>query len=210
MSESSPYPEFPFPLPPGRKPQEDPEPVAVPLVDFGGEMAQDRLAQQRRILVSGSLNREAVTLLAAQLMAFDGSSSSDVEIIISSPGGPISDVFPVLDVFDLMRANVNVTAIGSVHGTAVGLVAACSGERRAAAHAIFSLRLDAIQSMHGTAGDVARQAEELARLRSRYLAVLSAVTGQDERVLAEEIDGGQAHTADTAVALGIIDAIAGS
>ena len=209
MSEPSPYPEFPYPLPPAREPPGRSEPVVAPLVDYSGGILRDKLAEQRRILVSGPLDREAVSSLAAQLMAFDGSSSRDVEIIINSPGGPIPDVFAVLDVLDLMRANVNVTAIGSVSGTAVALVAACTGERRGAAHAAFSLRVDAMHSIQGTAEDVARHAEELSRMRARYLTTLSASTGQDEGVLAEEIDRGPGHTTDEAVSMGIVDSIAG-
>lgn len=210
MSVPSPYPEYPRPFPPGREPQPRPEPVAVPLVDFGRGIVRDSLADQRRTLVSGTLHRETVTSLAAQLMAFDGSSSRDVEILLSSPGGPVSDILPVLDVFDLMRAKVTVTAIGSVSGTAVGLVAAGTGERRAAPHARFSLRIDATQSIHGAARDIALHAQELSHQRARYLAALSAATGLDEGALAEEIDRGGGHTADEALAMGIIDTIAGS
>lgn len=203
------YPEFPVPQRPGREPPGRPAPAAAPMVDFGTGVVRDSLAEQRRILVSGSLDREAITSLAAQLMAFDGTSSRDVEILINSGGGPVSEFLPVLDVLDLMRARVNVTVIGSVSGTAVGLVAAGTGERRAAPHARFSLRLDATQSIHGTAEDITRHAGELAHQRGRYLAALVAATGQDESVLAEEIDRGSAHTAEGAVAMGIVDAIAG-
>jgi len=160
-------------------------------------------------LVSGPLDRDAVTSLAAQLMAFDGSSGRDVEILISSPGGPVSDVLTILDVFGLMRAKVNVTAIGSAAGTAVGLVAAGTGERRAAAHARFSLRLDATQSVHGTAADITRHADQLSRQRSTYLAALAAATGQEERALAEEFDQGGGHNADEVLAMGIVDTIVG-
>lgn len=209
MSIPLPHPEFPMPARPGREPLPQPEPAPIPVVDFGSGVLQDGLADQRRILLSGPLDREAITSLAAQLMAFDGSSSRDVEILISSPGGPVSDFLPVLDVFGLMRGKVNVTAIGSVSGTAVGLVAAGTGERLAASHARFSLRLDATQSVHGTADDITRQAEQLSQERSSYLAALSAATGQDERLLADETDSGSWHTAEEVLSLGIVDAIAG-
>lgn len=206
MSVPSPYPEFP--LPPGREPPPPREPMTPPLVGFGGGIAHDTLAEQRRILVSGPLDRAAITSLAAQLMAFDGSSSRDVELLVSSPGGPVPDFLPVLDVLHLMRANVDVTAIGSVSGTAVGLVAAGTGHRRAAPHARFSLQLDATQSITGTADDITRHAEELAQQTSRYLTALSAVTGQDEDVLAEESRRCRGHAAGEALSMGIIDAIA--
>lgn len=207
MSVPSPYPEFPT-LPPGREPPPRMEPPRLPPMHLSDEIVRNSLAEQRRILVSGTLDRETTTALAAQLMAFDGSSSRDVEIVISSPGGPIPDFLPVLDVIDLMRAAVNVTAIGSVSGTAVGLVAIGTGERRGAPHAKFSLRLDATQSIQGTADDITRHAEELTQQRSRYLTALAAATGQDEAVVTEEATNGRGRSAEEALALGIIDTIA--
>lgn len=209
MPSSPQHPEVPYPLPPLRTTPQRSEPVVVPLVDTGDGVLRNRLVDQRRMIVSGPLDHDSATDVAAQLMAFDGSSSRDVEIIITSPGGPLSDVFPILDVLGLMRAPVNVTAIGAVNGTATALVAACTGERQAAAHATFSLRLDASQSMEGTVGDIVRYADELSRLRSRYLQALSAATGQTEQTLAAEIDRRHTRTADDAIAFGIIDKIVG-
>lgn len=118
MSDSSPYPGLPYPLRPERGLLERFEPVVAPLVDVGGGVVRDSSAAQRGLLAGGPLDREAITCLAAQLMAFDGASSRDVEIIISSPGGPISDIFPAFDVSDLMRAKVNATAIGVIEAVA--------------------------------------------------------------------------------------------
>jgi len=178
------------------------------MTDRDGTMLRDSLVEQRKILVSGLLGHDAISGMAAQLMAFDGASSRHVEIAINSPGGPLSDIFPVLDVLNLMRANVNVTAIGSVSGTAVALVAACSGERRAATHATFSFQIDATQTIEGTAGDIVRHADELARLRHRYLDMLSAATGQDQQLLARQIDRGHPQSAAEAITFGIVDTIA--
>lgn len=207
MSEPSPYPEFPLPLPPLRVPPQPTQAPAWSPDQLGGGIIRDSLADQRRILVSGMLDREAITGLTAQLMAFDGTSSRDVEMLVSGPGGPVADILPVFDVFGLMRAKVSATAIGAVSGTAVGLVAACTGQRLAAPHARFSLRVDGIESVRGTADDIARHAEEMARQRSRYLTLLSAATGRDANELSDEIDRGGPRTADDARAIGIIDAV---
>jgi Clp protease len=97
------YPEIPFPLPPERTPPHRTEPVAVPMVSIEGSDAWETLAEQRRILVSGPLDRDAVLELSARLMAFDGASSRDVEIVINSSGGPLAEIFALLDVIGLMR-----------------------------------------------------------------------------------------------------------
>ena len=204
------YPEIPPLFPPREPPERTPPvvPVVVPTVDATAGALREQLAEQRRVLVSGPLDRDTVTRLAAELMALDGLSSRDVELVVNSSGGQLGDVLPVLDVFDLMRARVNVTCIGVASGTAVALVAAGTGNRRAAPHARFSLRCDQEQRIEGTTSDIARRAEEQAEIRRQYLAALAAATGQVETFLARELDTGSQHNADEAVALGIIDAVA--
>ncbi len=202
-------PEIPSPFPPGREPPRRTDPVVVPLVDVGsGRDVEEQLMEQRRVLVSGPLDRGPITDLAARLMTLDGLSSRPVEMVVSSPGGPVSEIFAVLDVITLMRAPVNVTCIGAASGTAVALVACGTGERRAGPHATFSLRLAEPEQLEGTTTDIATMAEQLAHLRARYLAVLGSATGQGEKILADEIDRGARHTADEAIALGIVDTIA--
>ena len=168
----------------------------------------DQLLEQRRVLVSGALGPGTVTDVAARLMTLDGTASTDVELMVTSPGGAVTDGFAILDVLGLMRARVNVTATGSVAGTAVAVVAACSGERRAAPHATFSFAVEPARSIEGTAHEVAARACEEAAARSRYVRALSEATGHDERSLLDLIDDRRHHTAEEALALGVVDTIA--
>ncbi|MCP3992709.1 MAG: hypothetical protein GY724_26805 [Actinomycetia bacterium] len=183
-------------------------PVVVPMVDLAGQQAHGWLAEQRRILLSGPLDSETVTTLAAQLMTLDGCSSDGVELVVNSHGGPMAEIFAVLDVIDLMRAPVNVTCIGTAAGTAAALVACGTGERRAARRASFSLRYDELESIEGRTHELVGQVEQLATLRTRYLELLVAATDRDKATLTEELDRGQPHTAAEALAMGLIDSIA--
>ncbi len=199
---------FPPILPPDRGFPIPPVPVVVPMVDLAGQQAHGWLNEQRRILVSGPLDNETVTTLAAHLMTLDGRSSDEVEVVVNSHGGPLAEIFTVLDVIDLMRAPVNLTCIGTAAGTAAALVACGTGERRAAPRASFSLRYDESVSIEGKPHELVGHVEQLVTLRTRYLELLGAATGQDETTLAEELDRGHSHTATEAVAMGLIDSIA--
>lgn len=171
------------------------------------EMFQERLLEQRRILVSGPLEGEVLTSLTAQLMMLDGVSSRDVEVVVNSSGGPLSDIFAVLDIIGLMRAKVAITCIGEASGTAAALVACGSGERRAASHARLSLRCDGRHSFEGTAAEVANEADQLEAMRARYVDVLAVATGQAPELLAGEVDRGATLTPAEALTLGVIDRI---
>ena len=201
------HPEITYPLPPERPQPQRTEPVVVPMVPIGGGDPWQRLSEQRRILVTGPLDRDAVTALSAKLMALDGESTRDVEIVISSGGGPLEEILPVLDVLDLMRARTNTTCVGSAAGTAVALVAAGTGTRRCASNATICLRIDDRQTIEGTATDIIRRAADLDAMRARYIAALVAKTGLDEDHLVAGIETGRSITAAVARELGIVDVV---
>lgn len=199
------HPEITFPLHPERAQPHRTEPVAVPTVPIGGGDPWRQLSEQRRILVSGRLDRDTATELSAKLMALDGESTRDIEILINSGGGPLDAILPVLDVLDLMRARTNTTCIGSVGGTAVALLAAGTGTRRSAPNATICLRLDDHQQIEGTTTDIVRRALELDAIRARYVATLVAKTRLSEDRVMAEIDNGRTMTAADARELGVID-----
>jgi ATP-dependent Clp protease, protease subunit len=201
------HPEITFPLPPERTPPQRTEPVAVPMVSIGGGDPWQQLSQQRRILVSGPLDRGTVTDLSAKLMALDGESTRDIEIVINSAGGPLEEILPVLDVLDLIRARTNTTCVGSAAGTAVALVAAGTGTRRGTSNARICLRIEDRQTIDGSTTDIIRRAEELDAIRARYVAALIAKTGLDEDRLVADIESGRSITAAEARELGILDVV---
>jgi ATP-dependent Clp protease, protease subunit len=185
-----------------------PEPaVVVPTV---GEPAPDvygRLFDRRRLVLSGPLDHDAATFLCAQLMALDGRSDDEIEVVINSEGGPLADVTAVLDVMGAMRAPVATSCIGMARGTAAVVLACGSGPRRAGQHATISLHFDAVVSLQGTAPDVSREVEQLERLRKRLIDALVVATGQPEERIVHEIDERRFHDAHGAMALGIIDSV---
>ena len=201
------HPEITYPLPPERSQPQRTQPVVVPMVPMGGGDPWQQLSEQRRILVSGTIDRDAVTTLSAQLMAFDGESTRDVEVVVNSSGGPLEEILPVLDVLGLMRARTNTTCVGSVNGTAVALLAAGTGTRRIASSATVCLRIDDRQTLTGTTTDIIRRAAELDAIRARYVAALIATTGLGEDRLEAEIASGRSMAASVARELGIVDVV---
>ena len=201
---------FPFP-PPGQRPSPV-EPVAVPVVDLlhieaTGDDVQGRLWEQRTLLVSGVLDANQAGRVSAELMALDGRSSRDVEIVVNSSGGPIEVIFSVLDVIALMRARVNVTCVGAATGTAAALVACCTGERRAAPHARLSLRCEESHTIDGSAAQIEWRVEELVSLRRRFVDIVAAACGRSSDRIGSEVDRGSPLDAQGALDLGLIDLI---
>lgn len=203
-------PEIPYPFPPYREPPKRTDPLLVPTVGVPEGDATSRLFDRRAVLVSGPLDHDAATRLCAELMALDGESTADVNVIVNSPGGPLGEVSAVLDVIDLMRAPLRTTCVGTAKGTAGILLACGTGVRKAAPNATISVRCDQHESVHGSAEDVARGAKELDALEHRLQQALVAATGQSAATIAGELDRGGVHGAAEAQALGLIDEIASS
>lgn len=204
------HPEIPYPFPPRREPPRRTEPVLVPTVGVPEGDPVQRLFERRRILMSGPLDRAGANLLCAQLMALDGESARDVEVVVNSTGGPITEVSAILDVLDLMRAPVAMTCIGTARGTAGILLACGTGRRRAASHASISLRCDTSESLDGTAAEIERGAEELRTIRRRLVEALVTATRQSPESITAELDGGGLHAPAEALHLGIVDEIVGA
>jgi ATP-dependent Clp protease protease subunit len=204
--EPSPPPEIPYPYPPMREPPRRTDPLNVPLVEMPATSPSDRLFQRRTVLVSGALDHEAVSTLCAQLMSLDGRSADDVELVVSSDGGPVDAIGAVLDVLDLMRARVNAMCTGRARGTAAVLVACATGTRRAGRHATFSLRLPG-DTIDGGGADLTGRLEERALVRRTLVASVARATGQPAEVVEAELDHGGVIDADAAVAFGLVDTV---
>jgi ATP-dependent Clp protease protease subunit len=200
-----------WPLPPERPlPDFEPAqrrtyPVVVPIVDLPG----DRRPAVRRVVASGPLDAAATTRISAELMAFDGESTDEVELVINSDGGPLDAVLVLLDVIDAMRAKVTTVALGRAIGSAAVLLAAGTGGRRSGANATISLRDRDVARVEGRPDTLQSQLDDLARTRQRVVDALVRATGRPADELRRQLDDGPLLDAAGAAALGLVDRATG-
>jgi ATP-dependent Clp protease protease subunit len=89
-------------------------------------------------------------------------------------------------------------------GTAAVVVAAGTGRRRTGAGAVFRLALPDVE-LSGTASRLGDQVGHLRRLHDDLVERLAALTGQDVKLVARDVERGRALSADEAVAYGLVD-----
>ncbi len=151
MTKPPSWPETPYPYPPERPMPERRDPVVVPIVYESGDPLQ-QLYDRRTVLLGGPLDAATATRIAAQLMSLDA--DRPVELLVNSPGGPVAEVFAVLDVIALMRGPVNTTCIGRACGTAAAVLAvrhrAASG--RTQRHRLAAVRRGVARRRDGRRG----------------------------------------------------------
>lgn len=210
---------------PGRPPPEIPppdihEPAAppappipqVPLVtpaDGSHDDVLGSLRAQRRLLVTGPLDNDTVDHACAELMLLDGRSADPVEVLITSPGGPVETAFALLDVLSLMRAPVATRCVGTALGTAAVALASGTGGRSAAAHASIRLRVADVSTVEGRADDITRDAEWMADLWDRLAVHLAGVSHLTVEEAAHALRDGGHLTAQEARAAGLVDEVVG-
>jgi ATP-dependent Clp protease protease subunit len=177
----------------------------VPTVDMPPSDPARRLLDRRTVMVSGRLDHAAVSALCAELMALDGRSGDGITLIVNSRGGPATEILAVLDVLDLMRAEVAVTCLGATEGTAAVLLAGATGTRRAGRNARVSLRVEAADVPAGSADEMSRRAAEHGAVLRVIAERLAAPTGQAADVLLRELESGSCRDAAAALAFGLVD-----
>jgi ATP-dependent Clp protease protease subunit len=175
------------------------------MVDVPSGDTADQLMARRRVLLTGPLDSGAVNRVAAELMALDGRSADDVELLINSDGGPLPEVIVLLDVIGAMRANVATTCVGRAKGTAAVLLACGTGRRQASPNALISLRASGDVRVEGRADEVRAQLEELELARRHVVAAVAAATQHGVDEVDELLDRGGVLDADEARQLGVID-----
>lgn len=180
-------------------------------VTGGRDLAEEtarRLFARRTVMLTGPLEGEAATAVAASLMALDAEGDEPVTLLVNSPGGPVQDGIAVVDVLDLLGVPVEATVIGQATGTAAVVVAcATPGRRRAAPNARVSLRL-AEGAVEGPARLLEREAADLVATRDRLVDRLVEATGRPRDELVGATDRGPLLSAEEAVALGLVDEVA--
>lgn len=165
-----------------------------------------RLLDQRVILVSGELDDEAATDLAARLMTLDASGDEPVTVRLSCSRSELDAALVVMDTVDLLGVVSRVACTGRVSGPAVGILAVAD-ERTMHPHATVELR-EPVTSIEGRLISLGDGAEHVAKRLDQFYARLAAATGKrDAASIADDFRTGRFLDAAEAVEYGLADTV---
>jgi ATP-dependent Clp protease, protease subunit len=207
-------PEPPEPPHPGRSPWlPEPRPTAPGQVSAsssvevrGPDWLAERLADQRIVALSGDLDTETANRTIATLALLDASGDEPVQLRLSGVRVDLETALALVDALDLMGAPVHVTALGTLTGAAVALLAV--GDVRAAGPHT-TLQLTEPQPPRGVRGwDVEAWAAEHARQVQRLHERLAEASGRPVEEIARDVHAGRSLTADEARGYGLVDVTA--
>ena len=202
-------PEPPFPrhtpwLPEPRPTAPGPVSASASLIVGAQDWLAERLLDQRVVALSGELDDDAVNRAVAALALLDATGDDPVHLRLSGVSADLDTALPLLDAIDLMGAPVHATALGTLTGPAVALLAVAD-HRIAGQHAVLHLREPTNgRGLHGREVEAwaAEHARQLRRLQER----LAEACGRPVEDIAADMAAGRLLTAQEAQDYGLVDA----
>jgi ATP-dependent Clp protease protease subunit len=194
------------------QPAPDRSPDSWPPAPPGGQdmpgWLEERLFDQRIVMLRGPLTGPFATHLAAALLTLDGTGPEPVQLHVASPGGELAAAFAVIDAIDAMAAPVHAVVTAQAGGAVIAVLAAAE-HRSAYRHARFRLAEPRAAGVTGTADEVAAAAGQHLRELEEVILRLVAVTGQPRSRVEDDLSAGRMLSAVEARDYGLIDTVVG-
>jgi ATP-dependent Clp protease protease subunit len=201
------WPGIPF----GRSP--DPwQPSPSPGIPGGPEglppWLEERLFDQRIVMIRGLLTGPSATQTAATLLTLDALGTEPVQLHVAAPDGELAAAFAVVDALDAMRAPVHAVVTSEAGGAVIAVLAAAH-RRLAYRHARIRLAEPRGAAVAGTADEVAAAAGQYLRELEELALRIVTVTGQTRSRVEDDLSAGRVLTPEQARDYGLIDEIVG-
>jgi ATP-dependent Clp protease, protease subunit len=172
------------------------------------EQLATRLLHQRIIVLGAEVEDRIANRLCAQLLLLSAEDPrSDISLYINSPGGSVSAGLAIYDTMRLIPNDVSTLAMGLAGSMGqVLLSAGTAGKRFSLPHAQILMHQGSA-GFGGTAADVEIYAEQLERIGTTLLRLISEHTGQPVETVERDSRRDRWFTAEEARAYGLIDHI---
>ncbi|GIF05835.1 ATP-dependent Clp protease proteolytic subunit [Actinoplanes siamensis] len=191
----------------GFPPQQPQPPFDLPSAGpaFPGWL-EERLFDQRIVMLRGQLTSEVATGISAALLTLDAAGQAPIQLHVACPGGDLSAALAVVDVMDALVSPVHSLVTSEAGGAALAVLAAA--DRRAAyRHARFKLTEPRAAGVTGTADEVAAAAGQHLRELEEVVVRLAEVTGKPRSRVEDDLSAGRALSAAEALDYGLLDEV---
>ncbi|MFB6847201.1 ATP-dependent Clp protease proteolytic subunit [Streptomyces sp. NPDC056373] len=169
-----------------------------------------KLLEERIIFLGAPVDETSANDVMAQFMYVEHQAPErDISLYINSPGGSFHAMTAIYDTMQYVSCDVETILLGQAGAvSSVLLAAGTPGKRFALPDARLVLRQPALpEPIRGQASDLAIQADELTRIRSRMEEMLALHTGRTREQVSADIERDKVLTAQEAVEYGLVDGI---
>ncbi|GGV60241.1 putative ATP-dependent Clp protease proteolytic subunit-like protein [Streptomyces griseoloalbus] len=169
-----------------------------------------KLLEERIVILGTRIDETSANDVMAQFMYLEHHSPDrDISLYVNSPGGSFHAMSAIYDTLRYVTCDVETICLGRAEGAAALLLAAGTpGKRFLLPGSRLVLRQPALlEPVEGQTSDLAIQAEELTRIRSRMEEMLVRHTGRTTEQVRADIERDKVLDAQAAVDYGLADRI---
>jgi ATP-dependent Clp protease, protease subunit len=130
----------------------------------------------------------------------------DVNLLINSPGGDVSEMFGIIDFMELIDTKINTICRGSAQSAAAIILACGTGQRAASKHSTIMFHQGSTFSQ-GKLSDVRAGLEYSKAVESKIYKLLGDKTKKDAKWWEQQMKSDFYLSAEEALKLGVIDII---
>ncbi|MGN9761602.1 ATP-dependent Clp protease proteolytic subunit [Streptomyces sp. SD31] len=178
-----------------------------------GTKTQDpysKLLEERIVFLGTQVDETSANDVMAQFMYLEHKEPDrDISLYINSPGGSFSAMTAIYDTMQYVTCDVETICLGQAGSAAAVLLAGGTpGKRFALPGARMVIHQPALpEPVEGQASDLAIQADELTRIRTRLEELLVRHTGRSHEQVSADIERDKILDAQGAVEYGLVDRI---
>ena len=170
----------------------------------------EKLFKSRCLTIFGEINDKIARSVTERLLALASENDDPINLYISSPGGHVESGDVVYDIIKFIKPVVRVIGTGWVASAAATIYLAADKENRFALPNTRFLIHQPLGGSRGDATDIAIQAEQIVKTRSRINQLIAEETGQPLDKVAQDTDRDYWMTVDEALSYGIVSKIVNS
>ena len=188
------------------QPSADPQTASAASDSSASSLTTAHLLHQRVLLLDRELDQENGAALSARLLLLAAEDpSTDITLLINSPGGLVPAMLAIGDLMDLVPCDVRTVALGMAYSAGQFLLTqGTPGKRYVLPHGQVLMHQGSA-GFGGSAADIELQAEDLRRNRDLLIRLTAERTGQSEETIARDSDRDRIWDAEGAVAYGFAD-----
>lgn len=167
-----------------------------------------RLLRERIVFVTGQVEDNMASIITAQLLFLESENpKKDIYLYINSPGGVVTAGMAIHDTMQYIRPRVGTVCVGQAASMGSFLLAAGEpGMRMATTNARIMVHQPS-GGAQGMASDIAIQAKEILRIRSRMQELYAKYTGKPLEEIERALDRDTFMEADEAKVFGLVDEV---
>ncbi|MEO9600816.1 ATP-dependent Clp protease proteolytic subunit [Parasphingorhabdus sp.] len=170
-------------------------------------MMMNKFLETRTILIFGGVDQKLAERVTAQILYLDHMSNDPIRLMINSPGGHVESGDTIHDLINYIDSPVAVVGTGWVASIATHIFLGVAPEQRFCLPNTRFLIHQPSGGAGGKASDIAIQAEEIVKMRTRIAEKIAKATGQSLDRVMKDIDRDYWMSTDEAKEYGILGTV---